>query len=144
MSSDANPHALAPGTRILDYTIGSVIGTGGFSIVYKAMDEALGRTVAIKEYFPAAFAQRGRDGTVQPVSREKDTFSTGIVSFTNEGKLLAQFDHPALVRVYRCWEERGTAYLAMRLYDGLTLKDAVRSGAWQLDEAAMQALLVPL
>jgi hypothetical protein len=40
---------------------------------------------------------------VQPVSREKDTFSTGIVSFTNEGKLLAQFDHPALVRVYRCW-----------------------------------------
>ena len=92
MSSDANPHALAPGTRILDYTIGSVIGTGGFSIVYKAMDEALGRTVAIKEYFPAAFAQRGRDGTVQPVSREKDTFSTGIVSFTNEGKLLAQFD----------------------------------------------------
>ena len=144
MSSDANPHALAPGTRILDYTIGSVIGTGGFSIVYKAMDEALGRTVAIKEYFPAAFAQRGRDGTVQPVSREKDTFSTGIVSFTNEGKLLAQFDHPALVRVYRCWEERGTAYLAMRLYDGLTLKDAVKSGAWQLDEAAMQALLVPL
>jgi serine/threonine protein kinase len=144
VSSDANPHALAPGTRILDYTIGSVIGTGGFSIVYKAMDEALGRTVAIKEYFPAAFAQRGRDGTVQPVSREKDTFSTGIVSFTNEGKLLAQFDHPALVRVYRCWEERGTAYLAMRLYDGLTLKDAVKSGSWQLDEAAMQALLVPL
>ena len=59
---------------------------------------------------------------MQPVSREKDTFSTGIVSFTNEGKLLAQFDHPALVRVYRCWEERGTAYLAMRLYDGQTLK----------------------
>ena len=144
MSSDANPHALAPGTRILDYTIGSVIGTGGFSIVYKAVDEALGRTVAIKEYFPAAFAQRGRDGTVQPVSREKDTFSTGIVSFTNEGKLLAQFDHPALVRVYRCWEERGTAYLAMRLYDGQTLKDAVKSGLWQPDEASMQALLVPL
>ena len=106
MSSDANPHALASGTRILDYTIESVIGTGGFSIVYKALDNSLERQVAIKEYFPASLAQRDPGGTVQPHSREVDTFRTGIVSFMNEGKLLAQFDHPALVRVYRCWEER--------------------------------------
>lgn len=144
MSSDDNPHALATGTRILDYTIESVIGTGGFSIVYKALDNSLERQVAIKEYFPASLAQRDPGGTVQPHSREVDTFRTGIVSFMNEGKLLAQFDHPALVRVYRCWEERGTAYLAMRLCSGITLREAVKTGAWKADEFSMHALLAPL
>jgi hypothetical protein len=144
VSSDDNPHALAPGTRILDYTIESVIGTGGFSIVYRALDNSLERQVAIKEYFPASLAQRDPGGTVQPHSREVDTFRTGIVSFMNEGKLLAQFDHPALVRVYRCWEERGTAYLAMRLCSGITLREAVKTGAWKVDEFSMHALLAPL
>ncbi len=144
MSSDDCPYALAPGTRIRDYTILSVIGTGGFSIVYKAMDNALRRVVAIKEYFPPSFALRDADGMVRPHSRDAETFRTGITSFLNEGKLLAQFDHPALVRVYRCWEESGTAYLAMKLYTGATLRDAVRSGSFVLTPASMQALMRPL
>ena len=128
MSSDLPPHALAAGTQIRDYTIVSVIGTGGFSIVYKAIDNSLQREVAIKEYFPTAMASRAGDGTIAPHSRDAGTFSKGIESFLNEGKLLAAFDHPALVRVYRCWEERGTAYLAMRLYAGTTLRDRRRRG----------------
>ena len=144
MSLDLPPHALAPGTQIRDYTIVSVIGTGGFSIVYKAIDNSLQREVAIKEYFPAAMALRAGDGTIAPHSRDTATFSKGIESFLNEGKLLAAFDHPALVRVYRCWEERGTAYLAMRLYAGTTLRDAVTAGDWRTDEASLHALLAPL
>ena len=144
MSSDLVPHALAPGTQIRDYTIVSVIGTGGFSIVYKAIDNSLQREVAIKEYFPTAMALRASDGTIAPHSRDTATFSKGIESFLNEGKLLAAFDHAALVRVYRCWEERGTAYLAMRLYAGTTLRDAVTAGDWRTDEASLHALLAPL
>ena len=135
---------MAPGTQIRDYTIVSVIGTGGFSIVYKAIDNSLDRAVAIKEYFPGAFALRDSEGSVRPHSRDADTFSKGIESFLNEGKLLAAFDHPALVRVYRCWEERGTAYLAMRLYEGVTLRDAVKAGDWRTDEATLRALLLPI
>ena len=144
MSSDLAPHALAPGTQIRDYTIVSVIGTGGFSIVYKAIDNSLDRAVAIKEYFPGSFALRDNDGSVRPHSRDSAMFSKGIESFLNEGKLLAAFDHPALVRVYRCWEERGTAYLAMRLYAGTTLRDAVKAGDWHTDEATLAALLRPI
>jgi serine/threonine protein kinase len=144
VSSDLAPHALAPGTQILDYTIVSVIGTGGFSIVYKAIDNSLDRAVAIKEYFPGAFAIRDSEGSVRPHSRDSAMFSKGIESFLNEGKLLAAFDHPALVRVYRCWEERGTAYLAMRLYTGTTLRDAVKAGDWHTDEATLAALLLPM
>ena len=144
MSSDAHSSALAAGTRIRDYTIVSVIGTGGFSIVYKALDNSLMREVALKEYFPAGFAMRANDGSVRAHSRESAMFGKGIESFLNEGKLLAQFDHPALVRVYRCWEESGTAYLAMRLYTGSTLRDAVNAGNFVVNEASLQALLMPL
>ncbi len=152
MSSDASssahpndhPNALPAGTRIRDYTIVSVIGIGGFSIVYKAMDNALMREVAIKEYFPGGIALRDDDGTVHSQARESDAFRKGIESFLNEGKLLAQFDHPALVRVYRFWEERGTAYLAMRLYGGVTLRDAVKAGAWSVNAQTLPALLLPI
>jgi serine/threonine protein kinase len=139
-----SPHALAPGTQLRDYTIVGVIGTGGFSIVYKAIDNSLQREVAIKEYFPGAMALRGSDSHLYPHSRDAASFSKGIEGFLNEGKLLAAFDHAALVRVYRCWEERGTAYLAMRLYTGSTLREAVLGGQWQSDEKTLQALLSPL
>ena len=122
----------------------SVIGIGGFSIVYKAMDTVLMREVAIKEYFPGGIALRDGDGSVHSLSREVATFKKGIESFLKEGKLLAQFDHPALVRVYRFWEERGTAYLAMRLYDGVTLRDAVKASTWSVNEQSLPALLLPI
>ena len=142
--SNAYPNALPAGTRIRDYTIVSVIGIGGFSIVYKAMDTALMREVAIKEYFPGGISLRDNDGSVRPQPREVDAFRKGIESFLNEGKLLAQFDHPALVRVYRFWEERGTAYLAMRLYGGVTLRDSVKAGTWSVNEQTLPALLLPV
>ena len=143
-SANAYPNALPAGTRIRDYTIVSVIGIGGFSIVYKAMDTALMREVAIKEYFPGGISLRDNDGNVRSQPRETEAFRKGIESFLNEGKLLAQFDHPALVRVYRFWEERGTAYLAMRLYSGLTLKDSVKTGSWSVNEQTLPALLLPV
>ena len=148
MSSDEPsndyPNALPAGTRIRDYTIVSVIGIGGFSIVYKAMDTALMREVAIKEYFPGGISLRESDGSVRSQPRDVDAFRKGIESFLNEGKLLAQFDHPALVRVYRFWEERGTAYLAMRLYSGVTLRDSVKAGSWSVNAQTLPALLRPV
>ena len=73
---------------------------------------------------------------VQPRSeRYRDTFEAGMRSFVNEAKLLAQFDHPSLVKVYRFWEANGTAYMVMPFYQGVTLKDAVRAMPGPPDEA---------
>jgi len=53
--------------------------------------------------------------------RARDTFHAGLKSFVNEAKLLAQFDHPSLVKVYRFWEANGTAYMVMPFYRGVTV-----------------------
>ena len=57
---------------------------------------------------------------------------------------MAQFDHPALVKVYRFWEANGTAYMVMPLYDGITLKDRLRQLPSPPDEAWLMDVLAPL
>ncbi|MFZ6845343.1 protein kinase domain-containing protein [Undibacterium sp. RuTC16W] len=132
-STSASVHApgescLAIGTRLNDFEITGVLGEGGFGIVYLAFDHSLQRTVAIKEYMPGALAGRGTDASVAVrAERHKKTFDAGLKSFINEARLLAQFDHPSLVHVYRFWEENKTAYMVMRYYDGQTLKDIVNT-----------------
>ncbi|MDH4290404.1 MAG: serine/threonine protein kinase, partial [Aquincola sp.] len=44
--------ALAAGTRVAEFEIRRVLGSGGFGIVYLAWDHALEREVALKEYMP--------------------------------------------------------------------------------------------
>ena len=44
--------ALPLGTRISEFEVTSLIGIGGFGIVYLAHDNSLGRDVALKEYMP--------------------------------------------------------------------------------------------
>jgi len=137
--------SLPIGTRIAEFEILERIGEGGFSIVYLAMDHSLERTVALKEYMPSSLAARVSATQVQPrSSRYRDTFEAGLKSFVNEAKLLAQFDHPALVKVYRFWESNGTAYMVMPYYQGMTLKDAVRALPAAADEAWLMGLLAPL
>jgi serine/threonine protein kinase len=138
-------HALPIGTRLDEFEITHRIGEGGFSIVYLAWDHSLERRVALKEYLPLSIAARGGDSAVRPRSeKHRATFEAGLKSFINEGKLLAQFDHPSLVKVYRFWEANGTAYLIMPFYEGVTLRDAVRAMPQPPDEAWLLDLLEPL
>jgi serine/threonine protein kinase len=120
-------NCLPIGTRLVDFEITGILGEGGFGIVYVAFDHSLQRTVAIKEYMPGTLAGRAQDDSVSVrADRHQDAFNAGLKSFINEARLLAQFDHPSLVKVYRFWEQNKTAYMAMRYYDGQTLKDIVR------------------
>jgi len=116
--------ALSPGTRLDEFEIVRVLGTGGFGIVYLARDHVLLRDVAIKEYMPAVLAGRGAGATVSLRSTgHAETFAKGLESFLQEARLLASFEHRSLVKVHRFWEGNGTAYMAMQYYEGQTLKD---------------------
>jgi len=137
--------ALRPGTRLGEFEILRVLGVGGFGIVYLAMDHALERQVAIKEYMPAAMAARGDGDQVSLRSQAHlETFGIGLRSFVNEAKLLARFDHPSLVKVYRFWEANGTAYMVMPYYAGRTLKEERKALAGVPSDAWIRGVIDPL
>jgi len=117
--------ALRPGTRLAEFEIQELLGVGGFGLVYRAYDTSLDRFVAIKEYMPAALAAR-IDGAAVSVrsSADQATYESGLQSFMAEARLLAKFDHPSLVKVYRFWEANNTAYMVMPFYHGVTLSQA--------------------
>ena len=145
-SSSMSVHTLPEGTRIRDYKITGLIGEGGFGIVYLAYDVSLQRRVAIKEYLPASMASRANASMAVVVksTRHQETFALGLKSFLNEARLLARFDHPSLVKVYRFWEENNTAYMVMPYYEGPTLKKVLADLSHAPDEAALRTWLRPL
>jgi serine/threonine protein kinase len=117
--------ALPAGTRLAEFEVLELLGVGGFGMVYKAFDHSLQRLVAIKEYMPSALAGRSHGMTVSmKSSADAQTFMAGLKSFVAEARLLAQFDHPSLVKVFRFWEANNTAYMVMPLYSGVTFKQA--------------------
>ena len=137
--------ALPAGSRLGEFEITDVIGEGGFGIVYSARDSSLDRIVAIKEYLPAAFAGRNTTGMVHVRSNEHSkTFDAGLSSFINEARMLAKFSHPGLVEVFRFWEGNGTAYMAMRYYRGVTLREMLRTNPQVVTEQWLCETLDPI
>ena len=139
------PAALPRSTRLAEFELRRVLGIGGFGIVYLAVDHALEREVAVKEYMPSSLV--GRSGPLQvsllsPANAEP--FSLGLRSFVNEARLLARFDHPSLVKVHRYWEANGTAYMAMPYYTGSNLHAARRRMTQPPDETWLRNILDPL
>lgn len=133
---------LPVGSRLAEFEVTRVVGQGGFGVVYEAWDHTLERVVAIKEYLPTSLSTRQQDGTVVPLSeRHRETFDLGMRSFINEARLLAQFDHPSLLKVYRFWQEKGTTYMVMPFYKGDTLREALVAIPAGVDEAWLTRIM---
>ncbi len=97
---------LAAGTTLASYTIEALLGRGGMSIVYAAVDHRLGRRVALKVMSPA-LGERER-------FRER---------FLRESRLAASIDHPNVIPIYEAGEaEDGLLFIAMRLVTGTDLR----------------------
>ena len=113
---------LASGTVLRDCEIESIVGRGGFGVVYKGRHRMLQTDVAIKEYFPRELAQR-RSGVVQPTeSGFEESFEDGLQRFIAEGRRLQSIqDHPNIVSCRDLFRANGTAYMVMDFVDGLPL-----------------------
>lgn len=136
---------LPRGTQLEEFVIDRPLGVGGYSIVYLARDIKLDRKVALKEYLPGTIAARVPGGMVMPrLPRFEEAYNKGLQSFINEARLLGSFDHPALVKVYRFWAARGTAYMAMPYYEGMTLKKWMSDLGAPPSERWLRALATPL
>lgn len=96
------------------YRLGSLLGRGGMAEVYEALDERLGRPVAVKLLLPAFAAQMGM----------RDRFEA-------EARSAARLAHPSVVGVFDAGEDDGMPFIVMERLPGETLAD--RMGAGPLD-----------
>lgn len=93
-----DPLALTPGTRFDDFEIVSVLGRGGFGVVYLARQASLDRRIALK---------------VSPCR--------GL-----EGRALARLDHPHIVSVYAQQTRDGVRLLCMQYVPSVALDELLR------------------
>jgi len=97
--------------RIAHFRIVRKIGQGGMGIVYRAEDERLRRTVAIK-VLPEAF--------VQDAERRR--------RFLREARAAAALTHANIATVHDVAEEDGRVFLVMELVEGQSLRERISRG----------------
>jgi serine/threonine protein kinase len=131
-TGNAGGKELPTGTRLEEFVIERVLGSGGFGITYLARDTSLNRQVVIKENLPSQFAHRDTTSlTVRPgPSREDaDNFQWSLENFSYEGEMLASLRHPGIVAVLRRFNAFGTAYFVMPFVEGVALDELIRERA---------------
>ncbi|RYX85249.1 hypothetical protein EON83_06545 [bacterium] len=130
------PMALPAGTKLNNnsFSIGRVLGQGGFGITYKGNDINLARLVAIKELFPDG-SRRQEKTVVPPHNVSAAEWDVTRREFIEEARTVAKFNHPGIVNVYFVWEENGTAYQAMEFLDGQSAGGMVEKGKLGENEA---------
>jgi eukaryotic-like serine/threonine-protein kinase len=104
------------------YHLEEPIASGGAAIVWRAFDENLSRTVAIKLLHP----HHATDPTV-------------VERFERESRSAAQLNHPNAVRIYDTGRDDDLVYLVMEYVDGPSLRE-VLSASGQLDSTVVAAL----
>jgi len=135
---------LASGYLLNGYRIDKQLSQGGFALVYLAYDKQE-MPVAIKEYLPFGLAWRCGASPIPEVSAEHQTiFNQGLASFFEEGRLLAQLDHPNVVRVLDFFRANQTAYLVMRYERGRTLQEHIQKHRGELSETFIRNVFVRL
>ena len=142
----SNLVALPSGTELAgDFRIKRVLGAGGFGITYLADELALARQVTIKEYFPTDYAARKNELAAHPRSREcAEDYKWGLDRFIDEAKILARFDHPNIVRVFRYFRANNTGYMVLQFEEGGSFKNWLRGLGRAPRQTELDQLLGPL
>jgi serine/threonine-protein kinase len=109
------------------YQILEEIGRGATGIVYKALDPAIGRTVAIKTIDLGEFSQADERQRVRERLR-REAQSAGLLS------------HPNIVTIYDVLEEDECAYIFMEYVDGASLEKMLHTNSLPENDALLQFL----
>jgi len=103
------------------YVLGQELGRGGMGVVYRAFDQRLGRTVAIKVLNP-------RQHTPEALRR-----------FEREARAAAALSHPGIVHIYDFDRGFESFYISMEFVSGPTLNQLIRE-----EHAFVRHNLLPL
>ncbi len=96
--------------RVSHYRLGPPLGAGGMGVVFRAVDEKLGRPVAIKFLTAERSDQQAR------------------ARFSREARAASALDHPNIGTVYEIGEADGAPFIVMALYEGETLRARLNRG----------------
>ncbi|CAN7227425.1 serine/threonine protein kinase [Rhizobacter sp. LjRoot28] len=139
--SELDRDLLHGGARVGGCVIVEPIAQDDGSILYVAEDPLLQRHVLIREHFPLGMAARGEAGEVLLApGGDAAARATALAGFLRGARWLTRFDHPGIGRALRVWEERGTAYLMLPMYEGEPLAAALQRIGTP-DEAWLRELL---
>jgi TolB-like protein/Flp pilus assembly protein TadD len=116
---------LKPGQRLSHYRLLNEIGQGGMGVVFEALDESLGRRVALKTLPPGVAADAER-----------------LRRFQQEARAVAALNHPNIVTIHSVQEADGVHFLTMELLEGATLDASIPRGG--MPPGAFLDLAVPL
>jgi serine/threonine-protein kinase len=106
------------------YRLDAQVGSGGMSTVWRAFDEVLERTVAIKSML-----------------RSVASDSQQLERFRREARAVAQLNHPHIVQVIDVGEDRGAPFIVFEYVAGETLKARIRRlGRLEVTEALAYAI----
>jgi TolB-like protein/thioredoxin-like negative regulator of GroEL len=103
--------------KLKHYELLSRIGEGGMGVVYRARDTRLGRTVALKVLHEDLAVDEER-------SRR----------FEREARIVSSMSHPGIATVFDFDRDGSTAFFAMELVEGLTLRQLLKSGPMPSDQ----------
>jgi predicted ATPase/tRNA A-37 threonylcarbamoyl transferase component Bud32 len=103
--------SFAPGTKLGPYEILSPLGAGGMGEVYRARDNRLGRTVAVK-VLPERLSQ-------QPDLRER---------LEQEARTISRLSHPNICTLHDIGHQDGIDFLVLEFVEGKTLRELLVSG----------------
>ena len=102
--------SLSAGSRIGPYEILAQLGAGGMGEVYRARDERLHRTVAIK------LVRKTADAAATPLDRER---------LIDEARAASALNHPNICTVYDVGQVDDRAFIAMEYVEGRPLAESV-------------------
>ncbi|MEU8792010.1 serine/threonine-protein kinase [Streptomyces sp. NPDC048643] len=95
------------------YRLGDVLGRGGMGTVWRAQDETLGRTVAVKELrFPSSIDDEEKRRLITRTLRE--------------AKAIARIRNTGAVTVFDVVDEDNRPWIVMELIEGKSLAEAIR------------------
>jgi len=114
------------GQTVGHYEVEALIGSGGMGVVYRARDTQLERSVALK-FLPPHLAA---DADVKR-------------RFVREARVASRLDHPNICTIHQIGEtEDGLPFIAMRHYEGDTLKEKIDAARVSIDDAVSYGVQV--
>ena len=97
--------------RLGQFLLLEILGAGGMGAVYQALDQSLGRYVAIK--------------VMRRAMGEDPAF---VENFMREARAAAALNHRNVVQIYSCGQEKGQPYIVMELVSGGRLDEMIAQG----------------